>query len=68
MSMVWYGTVVRCGTVCDIVCWYGMMVRFDTLYGKTRYVIWYVGDIVYGKNTVCDMVCWWYGVMVRRCG
>ena len=30
MGIVWY--VVRygvwCGTVCDIVCWYGMMVRF----------------------------------------
>ena len=31
---VWYG--VRRGTVCDIECWYGMMVRFDILYGKSR--------------------------------
>ena len=49
-STVWHG--VRCGTVCDIVNWYGMMVRFD---------------ILYRKITVCDMVCWWYGMMIR-CG
>ena len=35
--------------------------------GKSRYVIWYVGGMVYGKSKVCDMVCWWYGMMVR-CG
>ena len=46
---IWYdGTTVRYTTwknrVCDMVCWwYGMMVRFD---------------ILYGKNTVRDMVCW----------
>ena len=47
---MWHG--VRCGTVCNNVRRYGMMVRFN---------------IVYGKITVCDMVCWWYGMMVR-CG
>ena len=49
-GMVWHG--VRCATVCDIVCWYGMTVRFGMLYRKI---------------TVCDRVCWWYGTMVR-CG
>ena len=42
-----------------------MMVRFDKLFGKIRYVVWYVGGIVYGKNAVCVMVCLWYGMRVR---
>ena len=34
-----------------MVCWYGMMVRFDTLYGKIK---------------VCYMVCWWYGIWEKQ--
>ena len=34
--------------VCDMGCWwYGVMIRFDILNGKTLYVIWYVGGMVY---------------------
>ena len=36
MDMVWNGTVVLCGTVCDIVWWYGMLVWRDILYRKNR--------------------------------
>ena len=28
---------------------------FDILCGKIRYLIWYVGGMVYEKNTVCGM-------------
>ena len=57
-------------------CWYGMMVRFDILHGKStvcymvcwweKMLVWYNGTVwctIYMENiTVCDMVCW-YGVV-----
>ena len=41
---------------------------------KTRYVIWFVGGMVYwyaliynmAINTICDMVCWWYGIWEKH--
>ena len=66
----WYGTVwdgVRCGTVCDMMCWYGMMARFGgyTIWNNLgrrcgMLVVWY--DVQCGGYTMWLPIAWWYGM------
>ena len=61
--------LVYAGTIL-IYCWYGIMVRFDILYGKNVGMVWWYGLIYYMEKA--RYVIWyvdgkkcWYGIMVR---